>query len=278
MKQEFDITISVVIYNNDPQMLARLFQCITAVKLNVRTLVIDNARDDRIRALCDGRIIKYIRNDRNVGYGAGHNVAIKTALDSTSYHLVLNPDIYFEPGALESLYAFMQANRDIGLVMPKILYPDGSLQYLCRLLPSPFDLFVRRFKIPFLSTKRDAVHALQSTGYNRIMDVPYLSGCFMFLRADALRKAGVFDERFFMYMEDVDLARRIGREYRNTFYPNVQVYHGFKKESYASIRQMYNHSVSAFRYFNKWGWFFDRQRRAINERALRAVNHDIGSI
>lgn len=82
----------------------------------------------------------------NCGYGAGHNIAIREAMEvGAIYHVIVNPDIYFGEGVLEQLVAYMNVNKEIGLVMPKILYPNGELQYLCKLLPTPFDLLLRRF-------------------------------------------------------------------------------------------------------------------------------------
>lgn len=93
----------------------------------------------------DNKII-YIFNNANLGFGKGHNIALRKSIEENiSYHLVLNPDVYFEEGVLEELYNFMEENQDVGLVMPKVLYSDGRLQHLCKLLPTPFDLFGRRF-------------------------------------------------------------------------------------------------------------------------------------
>lgn len=100
-------------------------------------------------------------------------------------------------------------------------------------------------------------------------EVPSLSGCFMFLRSTALKEAGLFDERFFMYMEDVDLCRRIGAVSQTVFFPGCSVIHGYSKGSYKSARLFRLHLGSAIRYFNKWGWVFDRDRRERNRRTGR---------
>jgi len=77
----------------------------------------------------------------------------KSLKDGVPYHLVLNPDVYFESGVLEKLFDYMEFNSDVGQLMPKVLYPDGEVQYLCKLLPTPMDLIFRRF-IPFEEWKR----------------------------------------------------------------------------------------------------------------------------
>lgn len=109
----------------------------------------------------------------------------------------MNPDIYWNDSVIEALSHFMDLNSDCGLVMPRILYPDGSIQYLCKLLPTPMDLFGRRF-IPIRKYQERSAdrYELHFTGYDKVMEVPSLSGCFMFMRVDVLKKVNGFDERF----------------------------------------------------------------------------------
>jgi GT2 family glycosyltransferase len=170
----------------------------------------------------------------------------------------------------------MENNKDVGLVMPKVLYPDGNIQYLCKLLPTPLDLFGRRFLnfCPFkkIVEKRNEVYELRFTGYDKIMEVPYLSGCFMFIRTEVLKKVGLFDERFFMYLEDTDLSRRTHRVAKTIYYPYVHIYHEYGKGSYKSLKLLYYHIKSAIKYFNKYGWFFDKERQEINKRILKKLD------
>jgi hypothetical protein len=184
--------------------------------------------------------------------------------------------VYFGEGALEELYDFMEKNKDIGLVMPKILYPSGEIQYLCKLLPTPFDLFGRRFLNfqPFKNyiEKRNEIYELRFTGYDKIMEVPYLSGCFMFLRTSVLEKVGLFDENIFMYLEDTDLSRRIHKVAKTVFYPNTYIYHEYEKGSYKNWKLLTYHIKSAIYYFNKWGWVFDKERNQMNNRARLKLN------
>jgi len=156
--------------------------------------------------------------------------------------------------------------------MPKVLYPDGSLQYLCKLLPRPYELLIRRFSLWRRRIEKvNSKFELRFTGYDDIMEVPYLSGCFMFMRTDALREVGLFDERFFMYFEDTDLSRRIHKHYRTVYYPHVTIYHDYEKGSYKDKRLLWAHTRSAIRYFNKWGWCLDKERRMVNRRTMAAL-------
>lgn len=209
--------------------------------------------------------VTYIFNNKNLGYGAAHNIALrKTIEQGIPYHLVLNPDISFDSGILFKIGGFMDINTEIGHLMPKVLYPDGKIQYLCKLLPTPFDLIFRRFLPAKWTENRMERFEMRNTGYDKLMDVPYLSGCFMFLRTEALKEVGLFDERFFMYPEDIDLTRRIHRKYRTVFYPDISIVHHHAQSSYLNLRMLLIHIINMIKYFNKWGWIFDKERREVN--------------
>jgi hypothetical protein len=96
------------------------------------------------------------------------------------------------------------------------------------------------------------------------MEVPNLSGCFMLLRVDVLNIVGLFDEQFFMYLEDTDLSRRINNQFQTMYYPEVSIIHKYEKGSYKVFKLLVYHIQSAFKYFNKYGWFFDPVRTTIN--------------
>jgi GT2 family glycosyltransferase len=88
----------------------------------------------------------------------------------------------------------------------------------------------------------------------------------MFMRTAILQQVGLFDPRFFLYMEDVDLCRRIGAVSQTLYYPHARVIHGYAKGSYRDPHLLRLHLASAVRYFNKWGWFFDPVRSRLNRR------------
>jgi GT2 family glycosyltransferase len=196
----------------------------------------------------------------------------------SEFHFVLNPDIYFNSFELEKMIGRMRQDQSIGQLMPKVTYPDGSLQYLCKLIPTPFDLFFRRFlRGPFkeLARKKDEKFELRFTGYNREMDIPYLSGCFMLFRISALKVIGLFDERFFMYPEDVDITRSMHSKYRTIFFPEAIIVHDHAKESYKSTKMLWVHLTNMIKYFNKWGWVFDKERKEVNFRVLKSIEESI---
>ncbi len=278
------LNVSIVLFSSCSNTIKKAVDSCLLSKLINKIYLVDNSPTDELKELSklDYRI-EYIFNNANLGYGKAHNIAIKKSIEEDiPYHLVLNPDVYFEESVLEELYNFMEKNKDVGLVMPKVLYPDGKLQYLCKLLPTPFDLFGRRFFSfgPFKKfiKKRNEIFELAFTGYDKIMEVPYLSGCFMFIRTEVLKKIGLFDERFFMYLEDTDLSRRIHQVAKTIYYPYVHIYHEYEKGSYKSKKLLKYHIESAIKYFNKWGWFFDPKRDQINQKTLKILKYNGGKI
>lgn len=265
-----DLSASIVAYKNPANILAQAIHSFLSSTLESKLFLIDNSPTDELKYLAYDPRIVYIFNGRNIGFGAAHNLSLRQVIDESRYHLVLNPDVYFDPGVVASLYRFMEENKEIGLTMPKVLYPDGKLQPVCKLLPSPKILIIRRF-LNFMHTclkKENYRYELHQSGYDKIIDAPFLSGCFMFLRTEALKKVGLFDERFFLYTEDTDLSRRIHKHYRTVFYPGAVIYHYHERGSYKSVQLLWRNIRSAVKYFNKWGWTTDKERDYFNAKAL----------
>ena len=271
MNQIHDIIASIVTYKNPPEQVVEAAASFLNTHLNVRLYVIDNSPDDRMRKHWTDDRVTYVFNGGNLGFGAAHNIALRTTIAQARFHLVLNPDVYFDYGVLEKLFTFASSRPDIGLIMPKVLYPDGSIQHLCKRLPTPSDLFIRRFVPKFfmpLAARHQAQYEFRDKDYDSILSVPSLSGCFMLMNCTALAQVGLFDERYFLYLEDVDLCRRIHQQFETIYFPEVAIYHRYQKGSYRSPRLMLHHVVSALRYFHKWGWYRDSERTHINQKTV----------
>ena len=254
----YDITSSIVAYNTKLDELKKAIESFLNTELNVHLYISDNSPNNKletfIKDINDSRIT-YIFNNKNGGYGWGHNQILKNIIEKSKYHLILNPDIYFDKGVLEELFFYMEKNKGIGNIMPMVKYPNGDIQYLCKRIPKPKDLFLRKF-CPFKSVieKNNYKYEMRETGYDKIIDVPILSGCFMFIRNEVFNTVGLFDEQYFMYMEDFDLSRRIHEKYRTVFYPKVEIIHAHAKESFKNKKMAKIHLKAAIKYFNKWGW------------------------
>jgi GT2 family glycosyltransferase len=270
------ISGSIVLYKTD-RSVRNTIESFLNTTLPVKLYLIDNSPTQQIREqlkeILEDERIEYIYNKKNIGFGAAHNIALRKAIKSSSYHLVLNPDVYFESNVLTELFYFMQDNDDVGLVIPKVIYPNGELQYLSKLLPTPFDLVFRRFLPASLIKKRLFYYEMQFSGYNKKIEVPYISGCFMFMRTSLLPAVGLFDEHFFMYLEDTDISRRFFLAAKNIFYPEVQIIHHHERGSYKNVGLLIRHIKSAIKYFNKWGWWSDEERNELNKKAIDAIQN-----
>lgn len=267
----YKIYTSIVLYKNSLPMLQKAMTSLLNTSLDIKLYLIDNSPTNELKILAasDSRI-EYIHNPSNPGYGTAHNIAIKHSIaDKVKYHLVINPDVYFDSGVLETIVEYMDANSDVGLLMPKVLYPNGDIQYIAKLSPTPWDLFARRFlRIKSYLEKLNRRYALTFFDYSSTVQIPFISGCFMFLRTDTLKQVGLFDENYFMYLEDADLSRRIGTVTKTILYPHVHIYHEYERGAHKNFRLLWIFICSTFTYFNKYGWFFDSYRKKINRQAL----------
>jgi GT2 family glycosyltransferase len=266
-----DLTASIVVYKNSSEILQKTIHSFLKSTQESKLYLVDNSPTDALKYLVNDPRIIYRFNNKNLGFGAGHNTILREILDESRYHIILNPDVYFDENVIPTLYQFMDQHTEIGQVMPKVLYPDGRIQPLCKLLPTPTTLIKRRFFNFYTSSleKENYRYELRFSGYDRIMDVPFLSGCFMFLRSEVLREIGLFDERFFLYTEDIDLSRRIHKRYRTVYFPQATIYHYYQRGSYRNIWLTWCNIKSAVRYFNKWGWANDRERELFNQRTIQ---------
>jgi GT2 family glycosyltransferase len=261
----YDVAASIVTFETDAAQLQGLVARLLAARLRVAVTVVDNSPDDRLRAAAETAGAAYHHMENNAGYGAGHNVALARMLDRARYLLVVYPDIAFAPGTLEALVEFLDRHPEAGQLMPAVVHPDGSEQRLTKQLPTPADLFLRRFLGPAARRLRPR-YEMRHLDMRVPRQVPSLSGCFMLMRASVLAGVGLFDERYFLYMEDVDLCRRIGEVSDTVFFPGATVVHGYQKGSYRNLALFRRHMLSALQYFQKWGWFRDPRRRAQNRR------------
>ena len=214
---------------------------------------------------CLQHLFLHDNTNDNIGYGRAHNIEIrKTAQEKTEFHLVMNSDIRVKAADIDAMHDWMVAHPEVGLLMPKVLNPDGTQQYLAKRLPTPLDVFGRRFLPAAWIAKRNARYELRDLDLSQPVNAPYLSGCFMFLRTKAAVEAGLFDERYFMYPEDIDLTRSIHRKYLTLYNPAWTIVHEHERSSYKNKHMLRIHIQNMCRYFNKYGWFFDRERQTFN--------------
>ncbi|MBF0228841.1 MAG: glycosyltransferase family 2 protein [Desulfamplus sp.] len=211
------------------------------------------------------------KNRKKMGYGANQNQNIAKA--KGKFLLIMNPDMVLPPNLFNIMVKFMDDHKDAGIATCKVCNLDGSSQYLNKREPTIFDLFVRRFfpnirKI-YLSKSTNTIQELHNTivkrldmyemrdvGYDKVVDVPFVSGSFMFTRASLIKELNGFDERFFMYFEDVDLCKRVRNKARSLYCPDVSVIHRWDRASHKSLKWTIVFILSGLKYFHKWGFRF----------------------
>jgi GT2 family glycosyltransferase len=270
------LTGSLVLYRNEPAIFEAAIRCFLDGSQDSLLFVVDNSEKPLTSVLFQHPRVRYAFAGRNLGFGAGHNLALSLIdqLDGrpAQGHLFLNPDVTFGPSTLPTLLAELTMDPHIGAVMPQVLFSDGQLQRLCKLLPTPADLLLRRF-LPIQAWVDALNHRYELFDLPQVgrQDVPSLSGCFLLVRSSLLKQIGGFDERYFMYMEDVDLVRRIGDHARTVYIPSVAITHGYSKGSYLNPKLLRYHLRSARTYFNKWGWLLDPARSQRNRQTLQRL-------
>ena len=267
------ITVSIVTYKTETKELQKCLESLRTEMVS-RIYVVDNSQQDYLKTFCEGLDkVEYIPSE-NVGYGAAHNIAIRKAMECRAqYHLVLNSDVYFKPEILDHLAGYMDSHKDVAMVQPNIVNLDGSMQYTCRLLPTPANLIFRRFLPKKMVKGMNFRYQLKMFDHKSELNVPYHQGSFMFFRMDCFEKVGLFDERFFMYPEDIDITRRMHRYFRTMFWPGVTVVHAHRAASYKSKKMLKIHMWNMCKYFTKWGWFFDGERRRWNKELLTELGY-----
>jgi GT2 family glycosyltransferase len=229
-----------------------------------RVLIVDNGPAEGLDAVrraahsfpeSAGRI-EIIHGQGNVGYGRANNLVLPRL--ASDFHLIMNPDVELEPGALAAALGALRDDAGIGLVAPAVRGADGERQYLCKRYPSVWVLFLRGFA-PGRMRRRFA-RALDDYEMRDVMaeapfrPVPLASGCFMLVRTPLFARVGGFDPRFFMYFEDYDLSLRIGREAQLAYIPQARIVHHGGEASRKGLRHVAWFLRSAWRFFATHGW------------------------
>ena len=251
MSTETQISISIVIFNEDLSVLKKILNSILDASLNLHVFLIDNSPVPTATFINFHDKLTYIFNGANLGYGRGHNLILKEI--TSDYHLVLNPDVDFNSNILTVLVSQLESDEQIGLVTPKVYYPDGSLQYLCRKHPSFLDLVNRLLKFSKSRTIKSEYKNLDLE--NNPFNPEFIHGCFMLFNTQVYKNLNGFDESFFLYMEDADICKRIWESgFKIQYYPKVNIVHQHRRASKKNIFLFFTHLRSSFRYFFKWGF------------------------
>ena len=267
-----DINITIVNWNNKDDIrlcLKSLFNDLKNNNLKVIVHIIDNSQNtDGIKEFLNKNYshVKYIDPGKNIGFSKANNIGFKKT--KAKFYLALNPDIEFtKPGTLKKIVDFLRKNTRIGIVGPKLLNLNGSIQNSCYRFPKLFDQFYRRLNLKRNKyfKKRIDNYLMQDFDHNKNIPVDWIMGSFMLVRSELVEKIGFFDDIFFMYFEDCDWCQRANRAGYEVYYlSNVVVKHRHRRHSasgkYHLLSILTNptsrmHLKSWFKYFWKWGLY-----------------------
>lgn len=250
-----DYTVSgcIVSYNNKDKITNTIKSILENTKgAEFKLYVVDNnssdGTPDEIERLFPD--VTVIRKNENSGFGAGHNEVL--SFIKSKYHVVINPDILLKDDAITALCDYADEHSDVGLLSPKILFENGKEQKLGKKNPTPLYLGVHFFHKNDKPSKIMDDYCMTNKG-NEPFEITNATGCFMFFRTDVFKKLGGFDERFFMYLEDCDIARRAAEISKVLHVPSVKVYHLWERASKKSKKLLKIHIESIIKYFLKWG-------------------------
>ncbi len=225
------VTLSIIIVSYNVKDL--LINCIKSIKKTIlnttyEIIVVDNnSSDDSVQALKSVfNDLKIISNNKNVGFAAANNQAIKICCGE--YLLFLNPDTIVFDNTINGCLTFFKDTPDAGLVSCKILNPDKSLQSSCRNKPSIINAIIENFGLYLLLQKLNlfSYNYLRNWAHNKTRSVPTVLGAFMLLSKKVIDQVGLLDENFFFYGEEVDWCLRI-RDHglKVYFVPKFQIIH-----------------------------------------------------
>lgn len=233
------VSISVVSHNQGSlvhELLADLDRCRVPLEviltLNVPERLPFQAKDF-------GFPITLVENERRKGFGSNHNYAYSQA--SGGYFCVLNPDIRISGDPFPLLIRHLDDSR-LGVLAPKIVGVEGGVEDSARQFPTPFSILRKALRMGSAgldySLEEDCIYP------------DWIGGMFMLFRSDVFGEIGGFDERYFLYYEDVDLCARLHlKNYKVALCTNVSVVHDARRESRRNLKYLTWHLSSMAKFF-----------------------------
>ena len=223
--------ISTIIVNyNAGELLRDCVDSLLACPLDIEIIVVDNAsRDGSQDSLADLPQVRIIRNPANVGFAAACNIGMQAA--SAPYLLFLNPDCFFQPGAVARLLARLQSDDRVGMVGGLLVNEDGTEQGGARrAVPTPWRSFLRAFGLHRFAHRWPKLfydfHLHKQPLPDAPIEVEAISGACMLVKREAVDDVGLWDEEYFLHCEDLDWCMRFRQKgWKILFVPDARVYH-----------------------------------------------------
>ncbi|WP_296634966.1 glycosyltransferase [Polaribacter sp.] len=244
------ISASIVLYNTNLETLQNTVYSFLKTPIPKKLYLIDNSKTSKLKKHFLHKEIEYIFLGQNIGFGSAHNLVLHKL--TSEFHLILNPDVEFSGHVIPSLIKKLKTTENTSFISPKVLNSDKTLQYVCRKHPTFLNLLNRKLKF---SKKQIEKNQYQHKDVNEAFNPEFIHGCFMLFKTKYFKKLKGFDERYFLYLEDADLCRKIEIQSQKILYfPDVHIVHQHQKGSSKKIKLFFYHVSSAIRYFLKWGF------------------------
>lgn len=253
-----DLTFSIVAYKN----YAQIINAVNTINkftnnFSKEIIVVDNTEKEErknylkdIQKLASLANVILIVNNTNLGFGKANNIALKKA--QGIFFVICNPDILLIENSFDKILPYMRKNTSIGAVIPKLIDKNHKIEPVYRRELTPYDVFIRYFH-PFNTfSKRRAYHTMQDMDFTRPFQVPFGQGSFLVVRTSLMKQLNGFDERYFMYVEDADLCKRINQVSLVEYFPYTSVVHLWEKGSHKNFKLMKWHITALYKYFKKW--------------------------
>lgn len=236
--------------------LTQALRCIQNADVEVEVFLSDNTPEEpaaeKMQWLFPG--VTVLPQKGNIGFGRANNAVLPYL--KSKYHLIMNPDVSFEPGLLGRMISYMEAHPNIAILTPRVLNEDGSEQFLPKKRISVHYLLsglLERFGGIFRRWRDEFTFADVDVRYP--VPVEFATGCFLLIRTDVFLKLKGFDPRFFLYQEDSDLSRRVLEQRLGSivYHPGMTVTHRWARENTRTFKGRMRQVRSIIKYFLKWG-------------------------
>jgi GT2 family glycosyltransferase len=248
-------TSIVIVTYNSREFIPRCLSSLQQHSPDSEIVVVDNASRDGTADFVehDYPAVRLIRRRRNNGLSSAINEGVRAS--SGEYVLQTNPDTHVTEDVVSPLAEYLAAHPDTGIVAPKLLNEDGSLQLSCRSFPGYSTALFNRYSLLtrlFPGNRYSRDYLLTNFDHASIRDVDWVSGAAMMFCRTVFDELGGWDERFFLFNEDVDFCKRVhDAGYRVTYFPRVSVYHGIGVSESPSATAIIERHKSIWRYYRK---------------------------
>lgn len=250
--------VSVIIVNwNTRELLVECLRSLVRERspYQMEIIVVDNGSEDFSQEAVRTEFpqVKLIENGANLGFARANNVGIRQS--NGRYVCIVNSDVKVLDGCIDTLCGYMDQNPSVGIVGPKILWPDMTLQDSCRKFPSLWNNFCTAAGLNrlFRQSKIFSGEHMLYFSHNLVYEADFLAGCFLMIRKQALNQVGIFDEGFFIYSEEIDLCKRFWKNgWKVKFFPGASAVHNVgASSSRAPLRFYLELQRSKLRYWKK---------------------------